>query len=138
MIIYLDENLPRHLAEGFQLLQAPEGLKTGHRLDVRYIPTTFHRGVKDLEWIPLVGAEEGCVITQDVNISRRKHELALYRQHRLGLFFLRGTNKKLGMSVWEMVQTLAKHWSEISQIVYEEERPFAYKITSNRRPEKIR
>lgn len=137
MIVYMDENLPRHLAEGFQVLQAPEGLKTGRTLEVRYIPTTFHRGVKDEEWIPLVGEENACVITRDVNISRRKHELELYRQHQLGLFFLRGTSKKQGMSVWEMVRTLARHWEDISRIVYEEDRPFAYEVSLSRQPKRL-
>ena len=137
MIIYLDENLPRHLATGFQLLQAPEGLKTGRTVEVRYIPATFHQGVKDQEWIPLVGAENACVITQDINISRRKHELELYRRHGLGLFFLRGASKKQGMSVWDMVRTLARHWEEISRIVYEEERHFAYQVTLNRKPKHL-
>ncbi len=87
MIIYFDENMPLHLAQGFQILQAAEGLKTGYPLEVRYIPTEFERGVKDEIWIPQLGRENACVITQDVNISRRKQELALYRHHKIGAFF---------------------------------------------------
>lgn len=128
MIIDMDENMPPHLAEGFQVLQAPEGLRNNRPIEVRYIPTTFYRSVPDEEWIPLVGKENGCVLTRDININRRKHELELYRKHKLGLFFLRGASKKQGMSVWEMVRTLAKHWEDISRIVYEEERPFAYQV----------
>ena len=73
MIIYLDENMPRHLAEGFHILQYPEGLKTQKPIEVRYIPTAFGRGAKDEEWIPMAGEEKACVITQDLNINRRKH-----------------------------------------------------------------
>ncbi|CAN5389471.1 hypothetical protein BH23BAC2_BH23BAC2_21730 [soil metagenome] len=35
MIIYLDENMPRHLAEGFHILQFPEGFKTKQLIEVK-------------------------------------------------------------------------------------------------------
>lgn len=44
MKIYFDENLPKHLADGFQVLQQPEGLKTGRQIEIKYIPDTFGRG----------------------------------------------------------------------------------------------
>lgn len=137
MIIYLDENLPKHLAEGFQVLQYPEGFKSGYQVEVKWIPDEFGRGAKDDEWIPEVGKQKACVITQDMNINRRKHELELYRQHKVGMFFLKGPSKKQGMSVWEMVQTLAKNWSEIIQVMYEEKRPFAFEITLRRKMKKL-
>lgn len=137
MIVYMDENMPPHLAAGFQLLQEPEGLRTGFPLEVRYIPTVFGRSVKDEVWIPKLGEEKACVITQDINLSRRKHELELYRKHNLGAFFLRGPSKKQGLSVWEMVRALAKNWPEISRIVHEEERPFGYVVSLNRKIKKL-
>lgn len=124
MIIYLDENLPPHLAKGFHILQLPEGLKSGYKIEVRYIPTEFETGAKDLEWIPEIG--NNCVITQDINIHRRKHELELYNKFKIGMFFLRGPSKKKGLSVWQMVEALAKNWSEISEKAHKEKKPFAY------------
>jgi hypothetical protein len=129
--------LPPHLAKGFHILQYPEGLKTGKNIDVRYIPTDFGQGAKDEDWIQEVGKQKGCVITQDININRRKHELELYRKHKIGIFFLRGTSKKQGMSIWEMVQALAKNWSEITNIMYNEPRPFACEITLTRKMKKL-
>lgn len=126
MIIYLDENMPRHLADGFHTLQFPEGFKTKQLIEVKYIPTVFGAGAKDVDWIPEVGKEKSCVITQDININRRKHELELYRKHKVGMFFLRGPSKKKGLSIWQMVEAMAKNWPEISQKVYSEKRPFAY------------
>lgn len=126
MIIYLDENMPRHLAEGFHTLQFPEGLKTKQLIEVKYIPTVFGYGAKDVDWIPKLGNDKACVITQDINISRKKHELELYRKHKLGMFFLKGPNKKQGLSIWQMVEAMAKNWPEISEKVYKEKRPFAY------------
>lgn len=126
MIIYLDENLPKHLAEGFNILQYPEGLKFGYNIEVKYIPSAFGRGAKDEDWIPKVGTEKAFVITQDINISRRKHELELYEKNKIGIFFLRGPSKKKGLSIWQMTEALAKNWSEMITKMHKEEKPFAY------------
>lgn len=95
-------------------------------------------GAKDIDWIPQVGKEGSCVITQDISINRRKHELELYRRHSAGMFFMRGKSKKQGMSVWEMVQTLAKHWEEITKIAIHEKGPFAYEFKLNGRLKKLK
>jgi len=126
MIIYFDENMPRHLAHGFETIQFPEGLKTGHNIKVKFLPEEFNYGADDLEWIPKVGKERSCVITQDLNISKRKDELELYQKNGVGMFFLRGPSKKQGLSIWDMVQALSKNWNEICKIAMEEKRPFGY------------
>lgn len=137
MIIYLDENMPRHLAEGFHTLQFPEGLKTKQLIEVKYIPAVFGYGAKDVNWIPEAGNEKACVITQDININRKKHELELYKKHQLGMFFLKGPNKKQGLSIWQMVEAMAKNWPEISEKVYKEKRPFAYTFGLNSKMKKV-
>lgn len=129
MIIYLDENIPKHLAEGFEILQKPEGFKSGYPVEVRYIPTSFGRGAKDCDWIPELGKQKACVITQDIHINRRKHEVALYNENKVGIFFIRAASKKAGLSVWQMVEILAKHWNTITKAVHEDEKPFAYQVS---------
>ncbi|WP_420458847.1 hypothetical protein [Neolewinella sp.] len=131
MTIFVDENIPEHVAESFNILQIPEGLKSGYPIVVKYTPTVFGRGAKDVEWIPGLG-KEAYVITQDVSISLRKHEQELYRKHGIGMFYLRGSSRKQGLSVWEMVQALAKNWPTISRLTHEERRPFEYQITLSR------
>lgn len=128
MIVLFDENMPRHLAEGFQILQKNEGLKAGYLIEVKHMPSVFHKGVKDKDWIIEAGLLNACVVTQDINIHRRKHELELYKKNGIGMFFLRGPNKKKGLSIWQMVEALAKNWEIIADIVYTEQRPFAYKF----------
>lgn len=137
MIIYIDENMPKHLAEGFQILQFPEGLKTGLPIEIKYIPAEFHYGIKDAEWIPKVGKQKACVITQDINITRRKHELELYEKHQLGVFFLKAASKKKGLSIWQMVEALAKNWLDITQIAHKERKPFSYLIPYSKKMEKL-
>ncbi len=128
MIIYFDENMPKHLAHGFHIIQFPEGLKIGQDINVQYLPEKFNYGIKDLDWIPLVGQEGSCVITQDINITRRKDEIDLFQKHGVGLFILKGTSKIKGLSIWGMMEALAKNWPEICQKAISDKRPFAYQF----------
>jgi hypothetical protein len=36
MIIFIDENMPPHLARGFDILQAPENIKLRVKIEVKY------------------------------------------------------------------------------------------------------
>lgn len=137
MIIYFDENMPPHLAEGFQIIQFPEGFKTNLNIEVKFLPTAFGKGSKDANWIPKIGKEGNCVITQDINISKRKNELDLFQKHRIGIFFLRGPSKKKGLSIWEMTQALAKNWDEICKIATTEKKPFGYQFGLHTKMKKV-
>jgi len=52
MIIYFDENMPPHLAQGFENIQGPEGLKINKNITVKFLPETYKYGVYDKDWIP--------------------------------------------------------------------------------------
>src|SRR5690606_11866108 len=102
MTVYLDENMPRHLAEGFNIIQNPENLKHGRQpIIVKYLSDVYGRGTDDIDWIPQVGKEKAFVITQDIHITKRKDEMEAYQNHGVGLFLLRGTSSKNTLSVWE-------------------------------------
>lgn len=131
MIIYIDENMPRMLAEGFHILQVPENHRLGlkDKIEVKSISSEFGKGALDEEWIPMAGKQNSCVITQDYNINRIKHQRALCEKYNLGMFYFRPPSKN-GFSYWEMVKLLTKHWPEIIKTVSKQERPFSYKITA--------
>lgn len=136
MIIYFDENMPPHLAKGFNIIQEKESLKTGYTIEIKHFKEVQLQGVKDPDWIKIVGSN-GVVITRDINISRRKDELELYKEYNLGMFFIRGKSKKAGMSVWELVQLLSKHWDRIAEIATTESRPFSYLVNSRKGVSKL-
>jgi hypothetical protein len=131
MIIYIDENMPPVLAEGFNLLQAPENrrLKLKDPIEVESIKREFGAGAKDEDWIPLAGEQGACVITQDYNINRIKHQRALCKKYNLGMFYFRPPSKG-GFAYWEMLKILVKHWPEIMKVASKKPRPFSYKITA--------
>jgi hypothetical protein len=127
MTIYIDENLPHTLAEGFDLLQRPltKGLPT--EIAVKSIKKTFGQGIADEEWIPLAGQSAACGITQDFKIQNVRHQRALIEQYKLGMIYLRPPGKK-GLSYWEIVEILTHHWPELVQIISKEPRPFYYEL----------
>jgi len=130
MIIYIDDNMAPILAQGFNILQQHEGLKHGlkEKIEVRSLKKEFGEGVDDEVWIPKVGTK-ACVITQDYNIQRIRHQRELCIQYGLGMFYFRPPSKK-GFTYWEMLKMLVKHWPEIIKVVSKKKRPFSYKVTS--------
>ena len=128
MILYIDENLPRHLARGFNLLQLPETKKLGFACEVRHLMDDFDMGIKDVDWIKAMQNSDCCMLTQDYHITRRKDELKAYREAKLGMFFVKGKSSRHGLTVWEMVELLARRWPEIVQCMQTENRPFAFEV----------
>ena len=129
MIIFVDENLPPHLARGFDILQKPENIKLTGDISVKSIVDEFGRGYLDEEWIPLAGEKESCILTQDYNLRRIRHQKELCDKHQLGMFYLRPPSKK-GFTYWEIIGILHKYWPDICKIAISQKRPFAYEIRS--------
>ncbi|MFW6046851.1 MAG: hypothetical protein ACOCP4_03565 [Candidatus Woesearchaeota archaeon] len=129
MIIYIDENMSPILARGFNLLQSPLNKRNKLDIEVRSIKDEFREGVPDEEWIPDAGKQQACIITQDYNIKRMKHQKALCEKYNLGMFYFRPPSKK-GFTYWDMVTLIVKHWQKIAKKASKEKKPFAYKITS--------
>lgn len=128
MIIYIDENIPPNFAKGFDLIQSTMNGRLSETIYVKSLKEVFYQGINDEEWIPLISKENSCIITTDINIHRKKHLNELYRNYNIGLFYLKPKSKKMGMSSWDMVNSLVKHWEEICKLSINEERPFLVEI----------
>jgi hypothetical protein len=133
MIIYTDENISPHLGRALNHIQ--KGLNPN--IQVIVLKDEFGQGLKDHEWIPLLKGQNAYVITQDVNIHRRKHERELYERYEIGVFFLKANSKKHGLSYWEQVQAIVKNWESINQIISKKKPPFAYIMKMRSKPEEI-
>ncbi len=134
MTIYVDENIPYYLADGFNTLVKNEGLRTGIHIEVKSIEGRFGKGATDEEWIPVLGKEGAVVLTRDFHISKRKNQIELCKQYGLGIIFLKDQTKKTGLSVMEMVAKLALKWSAIQACVHER-KPFLKVITQSNKLE---
>jgi hypothetical protein len=136
MIIYIDENMPSSLARGFNILQTPESKKFTIPLEVRSIKDDFGSGVQDEEWIPAAGENDSCIITQDINIHRIKHQRVLCEQYNLGMFYFKPPSKN-GFKYWDMLSLLVKHWPDIITIAFKEKKPFAFQVSSRSKIERL-
>lgn len=136
MIIFIDENMSPLLAEGLHILQRPLNLKSRENIEVRSLKDEFGQGAKDEDWIPKLGKMKACVITQDYNIRRTRHQRELCEEYGLGMFFVRPPSKS-GLSYWETVKLLIKHWENLTDIAVRQERPFTFRITSRGKMEEI-
>ncbi len=136
MIIYIDENMPPPLAQGLHVLQQPLNARNNTNIEVKSIKTVFGAGTKDEDWIPLVGQQGACVLTQDYNIQRTRHQKALCEAHQLGLFFLCPPSKT-GLAYWDMVRLCVERWSQLLRIIDREQRPFSYRCSVRKDFEKL-
>ena len=123
--IYFDENMSPYIAEGLNILEQPNN----EGFEVKSISKVFGSGVKDNEWIPEVGRENGIVITQDFNIHRTKCLKELYINSGIGVFFF-SPPSKTGYKYWEMVQQIIRRWDEMKKYSKKDVKPFAYRCTS--------
>jgi hypothetical protein len=114
--IYLDENLPKQLAEGLNKLQQPQNTRESWEIEVLSIKDVFGQGEQDEEWIPKVGKENGIVITQDFRIQTQKHQKELYIQNGVGILFFNPPSKT-GFTYWEMVKQLIERWEDVKKII---------------------
>ena len=136
MIIYIDENMPPQLAAGLHILQHPLSLRENIEVEVKSIKTVFGAGTKDEDWIPLAGQQGACIITQDYNILRTRHQKALCEEHQLGMFFFRPPSKN-GLTYWEMVEMCIEKWPDILKIARREAKPFAYRCSLRKKFERL-
>ncbi len=128
MIVYIDENMSPYLAKGFNILQAPLNIKSGKSIEVKSIKEVFGSGAKDEEWIPLAGKQNSCVIPQDYNIKRIRHQRELCAKYNLGMFYFKPPSRN-GYTYLDMLKLMVKHWEEITKICNKVQRPFSYKVT---------
>ena len=129
MIVYFDENIPPHLARGFQTIQKVENLKRKNRtINIKLLKDDFGTGSKDLEWIPKLKGTNSFIVTRDIHLDKRKDEIAAYHDAGIGLFFIRGASKKTNLTVWEMLLIISRQWEEMIKIMKKRKPPFSYRV----------
>lgn len=136
MKVYIDENLPAQLARALNLLQSVLNIKERTDIEVLSIKDVFGSGVKDEEWIPMTGKEEGIVITQDFHIQTTRHQRDLCKEYKLGMLYIKPPSKN-GFAFWEMTKLLVIRWDEVKRIIRKDKPPFAYRCTSKKKFEKL-
>lgn len=127
--IFIDENLPSQIARGLNILQQPQNIKDGMKIEVHSIKDVFGEGSKDEDWIPEVGKLQGIVITQDYRIQSLKHQRELYKQHGVGILFF-SPPSKTGFAYWDIVKQLVTRWDKVKAIIKKNSPPFAFRCSA--------
>jgi PIN like domain len=111
-----DANLPSGLAEALGVLGE----------SAQHVSEIFAPGTPDETWIRYAGERNWCIVTRDVNIGRRHHELAALRDFSVGAFFL--LPGKRSPNLCQIIQTVIRHWPEMKRLARTEPRPFQYEV----------
>lgn len=122
--IYIDENIPRQLAQAFNVVQTHLNRREGRAIEVLSMKD-INEGAADVEWFDALKDEDAVILTYDMRIQRRKHERASYEKNEIGMIFLK--QSKNGHSFWDTFQLLVKRWDDIKTICRTETLPFAYR-----------
>ena len=115
-----DAHLPPGLVDALNALGEP----------VEHVNKLFPPATADETWIRYAGERELCVISRDVNITRRPHEQAALSEAAVGAFFL--LPGKRSPKLCQIVETTIRHWHELKRLAATEPRPFRYQISETR------
>jgi hypothetical protein len=111
-----DANTPPGLVDALEALGEP----------AEHVARIFAPATPDETWIRHAGERGWCIITRDVNITRRVHEAAALREAGVGAFFL--LPGKRSPRLCQIVQAVIKQWPEIKRVARSERGPFQYQI----------
>jgi hypothetical protein len=123
--IYIDENMAPQIARALNVVQEHLNSEEKKAIEVISLKDAFHEGIKDEEWIPIIGKQNGIVITQDRRIWHSRHQRELYMQYGVGIIFLK--SPKTGMTFWQMFKHLIEWWDDIKQIARKNKPPFSFR-----------
>ena len=114
--LLFDANLPPGLVEALTNLGEP----------VEHVSQIFAPATPDETWIRYAGERDWCIVSRDVNITRKPHEAVALREFGVGAFFL--LPGKRSPRLCQIIQTVIRHWPEIKRIARTERRPFQFQI----------
>lgn len=101
MTFFFDNNLSAKLTEILRVLG----------IDVVHLRERFPQDAKDVEWIPVVGAEGLVVVTADDRLRRNAAERAAIRQYLVSVIYL--PKNYLDRGLWEQAEFMVRYWRKI-------------------------
>lgn len=132
MLIYFDENLSQHLADGMH------HLSQGHLKGVQIISSKVDpgKGTPDEDLLPYLAKKKAILITKDININRDRMVAQECKKLGLGMFFLKFPQQE--GKYWDIVRATIKHWEAIVEIINTKQAPYAYEVTPKGGPKLLK
>jgi len=114
MKFFVDNNLSPHLARGMAAFGE----------DVTHLVEHYPADTADSEWLPQIGQGEWILLTRDLRVRNKPAELAAYKEHRVGAFFIGGKDR----SRCELIQQVVRNWPRIKELAARTSKPFAFRV----------
>ncbi|MEO8067584.1 MAG: hypothetical protein ABI599_07830 [Flavobacteriales bacterium] len=132
MLIYFDENLSEHLADGMHHLTLV------HLKGVEIISAKRDPGkhTPDDDLLKYIAKKDAVFITKDINIHRDRMMAQMCKELGIAMFFLKLPQNE--GKYWDIVRAVIKHWEEMVTIMNTKKRPFAYEVTPKGGPKPLK
>ena len=117
MTFFFDRTFGVKIPQALLLLNLPVGIE--------YHQQHFEMNAPDDYWLPIVGAYDWIVISQDYSYHEKETELAAIKQHNMGCFYLWGSEA----GKWETMRVFAKAFDKIVNTADVAIRPFVFDVT---------
>jgi hypothetical protein len=115
---FFDNNVSPHLSTALKSFGEP----------VCHIREIWEKDPGDPVWLPEIGKRGLVLVTFDLGITKKPHEIALFHKHNVGGIFLRSKDKGRGDSIWDQVEALVHQWTHIKRTADAEPRPFVFAL----------
>lgn len=121
MKIFVDNNLPEKLAKILDILD--------DNIEVRHIKEMFPPDTQDIQWIQALAIEgKWLILTQDINITKRRVELSALRESGLSIICL---EKGWGnMTFHVKVSKLIHNWPSIVSAISKAQKQTIWSISA--------
>ncbi len=120
LAFYFDASIPRAVAQALSLVR-DDVLYPGHEGCPVEDPAT-----KDIEWLPIAGANEWVVLMRDKRIRTRPGERDRLTESGVRAFVMTGAGN---YSRWMTLELLVRRWREIDAVIAAESGPYIYSVT---------
>ena len=114
MRFFVDNNLSKQMAQGMKAF--------GENVD--HLQDHFPNDAPDTEWLEYIGSNEFFLITRDDRIRKNPAEIAAFKNHGVGAFFLGGKSRNR----CQLIQQLVRNWPRIKETASKTKKPFAFRI----------
>ena len=117
-MIFIDRSFPKGVAEALKKV----------RDDVFWFEDKFSHNTKDIEWLPVAGANQWLVIVRDKKIRTRPGERRVLIEHNVGCFIV---SQKRNLTRWEYLKLLAATLDKMEEFFATTRRPFMCKVDAS-------
>lgn len=116
-MIFIDRSIPKGVASALKAV----------RSDIFWLEDKFPHNTKEVEWLPVAGANDWLVILRDKKVRTRPGERAAIIKHSVGCFII---HQKKNLTRWEYLKLLVKTLDKMEDCFATTPRPFIYKVDS--------